>query len=151
MDNQELFFWIMMLSSVLIGALSAWLVKRADNTKRFWWFIGSIILMILAVGLKLFLLPLAICITILFFMKQEHDNPTLDVYQGFIAAIFGGLSWLLFGLYFLMPLGFLYWQFIALQEGSFWMFVVGFIPISWPIGAYALVFEMPEWVLDIFT
>lgn len=56
--------------------------------------------------------------------------------------------------YFLMMIGYLYWLWIAIQSGSFFMFVVGLIPplmvIAAPLGAWCLLFGIPDWVVNFF-
>jgi hypothetical protein len=62
---------------------------------------------------------------------------------------------LLFGGVKLLLLANMYWLWLALKLGSLSMFVVGLIPVSWivtgPVGVWALLFEVPKWVLDTFT
>lgn len=57
-------------------------------------------------------------------------------------------------LYLLFPLGWLYWIWIAIQTGSFFMFVVGLLPplqlIAAPLGLWSLLFGIPEWVASFF-
>ena len=61
---------------------------------------------------------------------------------------------LLLPLFLMLPLGELYWLWIAIQMGSFWMFVFGLagplILIAAPTGAYGLIFGMPAWVFSLF-
>ena len=58
------------------------------------------------------------------------------------------------GLYILSGIGSLYWLWIAIQIGSFSMFVVGIIPITiiitGPVGAWSILFGVPDWIYDIF-
>lgn len=61
---------------------------------------------------------------------------------------------LLAGFYLLFGLGNLYWLFLSVQLGSFWMFMLGVMPPSILVtgftGAYSLLFEVPNWVLSAF-
>ena len=54
----------------------------------------------------------------------------------------------------LIPLGELYWLWVSIQIGSFWMFVFGLagplVLIAAPVGAYGLFFGMPQWVFNLF-
>ena len=52
--------------------------------------------------------------------------------------------------YALFGIGTLYWLWMAIQIGNFWMFVMGVIPptilFAAPLGAWSLLFGMPEWL-----
>ena len=54
----------------------------------------------------------------------------------------------------LLSLGGLYWLWIAVQIGSFFMFVVGVFPLFYivtaPVGAYSFLFGVPNWVFAMF-
>jgi len=54
----------------------------------------------------------------------------------------------------LVPIGWAYWLYTAIQFGSFTMFFIGIlIPlllIVAPIGLWSLVFGVPEWLMSIF-
>mgnify|MGYP004187672591 CR=1 FL=1 len=60
----------------------------------------------------------------------------------------------LFCLMMMLPIGELYWLWTSIQIGSFWMFVFGLagplILIAAPVGAYGLLFGMPQWVFHFF-
>jgi len=53
-----------------------------------------------------------------------------------------------------LGLGNLYWLWLAIELGSFMMFVIGLLPlfamITGPVGAWSLVFGLPLWVVDVF-
>ena len=71
--------------------------------------------------------------------------------QDFIVFVFGSAFG--FGSLFVFVIGDIYWLWIAIQIGSFWMFLVGFTPlfvITGPIGAYSLLFGVPNWVFNLF-
>ncbi len=75
--------------------------------------------------------------------------------MGFVKSLFGGaFAIAMLPLYFVLPLGWLYWLWLAIQFGNFWMFVVGVIPptaiLTAPIGAWSLLFGVPQWVLNWF-
>ncbi|MGE0852574.1 MAG: hypothetical protein AB7O44_23600 [Hyphomicrobiaceae bacterium] len=56
--------------------------------------------------------------------------------------------------FLLMPLGALYWLWIAIQLGSFMMFVFGIlgpaVAVTAPFGLYMLFFGVPHWVVNLF-
>lgn len=64
-----------------------------------------------------------------------------------------GMVFLAFGA--LVGLGYLYWLWMAIQWGNFWMFVVGFLPpfmvLAGSLGAWSLLFGVPEWVVEMFA
>lgn len=79
----------------------------------------------------------------------------MQLIEAFIKIVLGavtGLFVILFGI--ALPVGGLYWMWIAIQIGSFWMFVLGIIPPAWPItstvGIYSLLFGAPHWVFTWF-
>jgi hypothetical protein len=55
----------------------------------------------------------------------------------------------------LMLLANMYWLWLSLKLGSLSMFVVGLIPLSWivtaPVSIWALVFDVPQWVMLTFA
>jgi hypothetical protein len=55
----------------------------------------------------------------------------------------------------LLCVGELYWFWISFQIGSFMMFAVGFlgpvILITAPVGAWSLIFGVPQWVINFFA
>jgi hypothetical protein len=70
-----------------------------------------------------------------------------------------GLNKLLTGLliaflYFSIFIGPIYWLWMAIQLGSFFMFFLGLFPLAWPltvtVGAWSFLFGMPEWVASWF-
>jgi len=70
-------------------------------------------------------------------------------------SVRSGKADLLFGAVKLMLLANMYWLWLSLKLGSLSMFVVGLIPVSWivtgPVAVWALVFDVPKWVLTTFT
>lgn len=69
-------------------------------------------------------------------------------------SLYGIGGFLAAGFYLMFALGNLYWLFLSVQLGSFWMFILGIMPPSILVtgftGAYALFFEVPNWVLGAF-
>ena len=53
-----------------------------------------------------------------------------------------------------LPLGGLYWIWMAIHLGSFFMFFLGlagpFALLTAPIGMYSLIFGMPDWIRSVF-
>ena len=69
----------------------------------------------------------------------------------FISTIF---SWLLVSLYFIFPIGWIYWLWIAIKFGGFAMFALALFPLTAPFaaifGGWSLLFGVPEWIVDMF-
>lgn len=65
-----------------------------------------------------------------------------------------GLGLIIMAVYGLLALGGLYWLWIAVEIGSFFMFVVGVFPLCYvvtaPVGAYSILFGVPNWVYAMF-
>ena len=59
-------------------------------------------------------------------------------------------------MYALLAVGGLYWFWMAIQIGSFLMFVIGFFPptgllVAVPVGAWSLLFGVPDWIFAWFA
>lgn len=72
--------------------------------------------------------------------------------KGIVEFMSGTLGIFLWGL---VAIGSLYWLWIAIQIGSFFMFVIGVFPITtiliaMPVGAWSLLFGVPDWVISVF-
>ena len=54
----------------------------------------------------------------------------------------------------LLPLGWMYWLWVAIKVGGFAMFILAFFPITTPIasilGAWCFIFGIPEWIQNVF-
>lgn len=54
----------------------------------------------------------------------------------------------------MLMLGFFHWMWMAIQMGSFFMFVIGIFPITaifaTPIGLWSLIFGVPNWIYAVF-
>lgn len=54
----------------------------------------------------------------------------------------------------LLLIGDIYWLWMSIHIGSFWMFFLGIFPLtalfSAPMGIWSLVFGVPEWVWSFF-
>jgi hypothetical protein len=72
--------------------------------------------------------------------------------KGVFDFVGGAFGLVLVGLF---SLGGLYWLWMAVQIGSFGMFVVGIFPLTAvltaPIGAWSLLFGLPDWIYNIFS
>ncbi len=57
-------------------------------------------------------------------------------------------------IYILPSLGWLYWLFYSIKIGSFGMFIFGVIPLTLPIsiivGAWGVLFGLPNWIYTLF-
>ena len=66
----------------------------------------------------------------------------------------GAMSMAFMGLFILIGLGDLYWLWMSIQLGSFMMFIAGLFPlffiVTGPVGAWSLLFGVPDWVVNIF-
>ena len=66
----------------------------------------------------------------------------------------GVLGIMMIPIMILLSLGNIYWLWMAIQIGSFSMFVVGMFPlfiiVTAPVGGWSLVFGMPHWVYSFF-
>lgn len=73
-------------------------------------------------------------------MKDFFDMISSSILAGILIfiALFGGL----------------YWLWMAITLGSFWMFVIGLFPLFYivtaPVGAWSLVFGIPDWIFNFF-
>lgn len=60
----------------------------------------------------------------------------------------------LYSAFSLLPLGWLYWVYLAVKFGGFIMFVGAFFPLLTPfsavIGAWAMIFGVPDWMISFF-
>ena len=63
-----------------------------------------------------------------------------------------GIAMVIFML--LVAVGDLYWLWMAINLGSFMMFAAGAVPpfffITGPVGAWSLLFGVPDWVFNVF-
>jgi hypothetical protein len=79
----------------------------------------------------------------------------MDTIKGFFEGLFGAAAGLVMMAFFLsFSVGTLYWLWMAIQLGSFLMFAVILFPpafiVTGPVGAYALIFGPPQWVINMF-
>ncbi|PHS47640.1 hypothetical protein SAMN04487869_11879 [Marinobacter sp. DSM 26671] len=74
--------------------------------------------------------------------------------NSFKELISGTMGFVFMILGILIAIGSIYWLWVAIQIGSFGMFLVGIFPlffvITGPVGAWGLLFGMPGWVFSIF-
>jgi ABC-type multidrug transport system permease subunit len=75
--------------------------------------------------------------------------------KDFFINLFGGAGVIImYGFFLLIPIGDLYWLWMSIHIGSFLMFVMGLFPLTAlivaPVGAYSLIFGVPEWVFNFF-
>ena len=79
----------------------------------------------------------------------------MNKFSEFFEGIFGAAGVVIMIIFFFSySIGGLYWLWIAIQLGSFWMFVLGIagptVVFTGPIGAYALIFGTPIWIFNTF-
>lgn len=79
----------------------------------------------------------------------------MEKIKDFFNSMFGAAGGIImFAVMLSFPIGFLYWMWMAIQIGSFWMFVLGVVPpiffVSAVIGAYSLIFGIPAWIFSTF-
>lgn len=70
-------------------------------------------------------------------------------------GIFGAAAGVIIILFYLSyGIGSVYWLWVSIQVGSFWMFLLGIagptIVVTGPIGAYSLIFGTPNWIFNTF-
>jgi len=75
--------------------------------------------------------------------------------RAFFEGIFGASAGIVgFLLIISYSIGSIYWLWLSIQLGSFWMFFIGIagptIIFSGPVGAYSLIFGPPDWLINTF-
>lgn len=150
--------FVSLLTLVVFAAsvlLTAFLVKRANPDRRALWFFGCSIGLLLLNGIFKGPVAMLAVVATLALLKKENNNPLSDVGNGFISVLSAGAGLLLMAGWGLITLGGIYWLWLAIQLKSFGMFFLGLFPITWivtaPVGAYAWVFQTPQWVIDTFS
>lgn len=146
-----MFFLLTFLVTVLV---TVFLVKRSSGNARFYWFVGCVLASTYLIGYLFSPVSGLVSLLILFFMKNEEDNALVDIRNGIFHLMSLSAGGLFFVLYGLLGIGGLYWLWMAIQLGSFGMFAIGIFPLAFlvtvPVGAYSLVFGMPDWVISFF-
>ena len=152
-EPQFMIVFILLMFITTVG-ITVFLVKRSNGNARLYWFIACVIASFYLIGYLIAPVSAVISLLVLFLMKNEEDNSLVDIKDGtfhLISLSAGGLFFVIYGLF---AVGGVYWLWMAIQLGSFWMFVVGLFPLSFlvsvPVGAYSLVFGMPDWVISFF-
>jgi len=79
----------------------------------------------------------------------------MESIKNFFEGIFGAAAGIvIFALYGCYGIGTIYWLWIAIQIGSFWMFVLGFVPptafFTGFVGGYSMIFGTPDWIFNMF-
>jgi hypothetical protein len=154
MDKQQAFmiFTLTFFAITILATVS--LVKRASPDKRPLWFVACGIGTILLLGIYSGPVSIIASLIVLSLFKKEDDNPLKDALMIFPAIAASGIGFIFFALYGVLAVGGLYWFWLAIQLKSFAMFVMGMFPLTWivtaPVGAYSLIFNTPEWVINTF-
>lgn len=154
MDKNQIAMIMILGVFALTVLLTVWLTKTAKSEKRFFWFVGCSVVVTFLIGIIQAPISIIVSLILLALVKSENDKPLNDVGAGFLSVLGSGVQLTFFGLYMLLGIGGLYWLWLAIQLKSFLMFVVGIFPLSFfitaPVGAYALIFETPTWVINWF-
>ena len=154
MDKNQIAMMMILGVFALTVLFTVWLTKRAKPEKRFFWFVGCSVVATFLIGIIQAPISIIVSLILLALVKSENDKPLNDVGAGFLVVLGSGVQLAFFGFYMLFGIGGLYWLWLAIQLKSFLMFVVGIFPLSFfitaPVGAYALVFETPTWVVNWF-
>ncbi|MDW6003968.1 hypothetical protein [Vibrio mangrovi] len=154
MDRNQIAMIIILGTFSLTVLFTVWLTKRAYPDKRFFWFIGCSVITAFLLGVIQAPISIIASLCILAFIKKENDNPLSDVGSGFLIVIGSGIQLGFFAIYLLLGIGGIYWLWVAIQLKSFMMFLIGIFPlfliVTAPVGAYSLVFDTPEWILNWF-
>ena len=79
----------------------------------------------------------------------------MDFIKNFFEGVFGAAAGFVMITFFISySIGTIYWLWMAIQIGSFFMFVLGFVPttalLTGFVGGYAMIFGTPDWVLSTF-
>jgi len=78
-------------------------------------------------------------------------NSLINMIKGAMSSLGVGAA---IALWVAMAIGPIYWLWLAIQIGSFWMFVLGLFPVTaipaGVVGFYALIFDTPRWVYNVF-
>ncbi|QFU22384.1 hypothetical protein FM038_009605 [Shewanella eurypsychrophilus] len=154
MNNNEIYILIIIVTFALAVIGSTWLVKRAKSEKRIHWFIGSSIVTVFLLGIINGPIAIVSTVALLAFIKKEDDRPLSDVGEGLLSIFSSGLGIVFYSFYMFFGVGVIYWLWLAIQLESFGMFIVGVIPFAFiltgPIGAYSLIFDTPQWIINVF-
>lgn len=76
--------------------------------------------------------------------------------RSFFETAFGGMATVIMIIFWiLIAVGGLYWFWMSIQLGSFLMFLIGAFPptailVATPLGAWSLLFGVPEWIFNVF-
>lgn len=64
------------------------------------------------------------------------------------------IGYALMSLYFILPLGWVYWLWVAVKIGGFAMFALALFPFTSPVaavlGGWSFLFGIPDWVQSVF-
>lgn len=146
-----MFFLLTFIATVLV---TVFLVKRSKGNARFYWFIGCVIASTYLIGYMFSPVSGLVSLLILFAIRNETDNALIDIRDGILHLISLSAGGLFLVMYGLLGIGGLYWLWMAIQLGSFGMFAIGIFPLAFlvtvPVGAYSLIFGMPDWVIALF-
>ena len=79
----------------------------------------------------------------------------MNKFSEFFEGIFGAAGVVVMIVFMISySIGGIYWLWMSIQLGSFWMFLLGIagptVIVTGPIGAYSLIFGTPNWIFNMF-
>jgi len=79
----------------------------------------------------------------------------METIKNFFTGIFGAAAGVvMIGFFICYGVGTIYWIWMSIQIGSFWMFLLGVagptILFTGLVGGYSMIFGTPNWVLSTF-
>jgi hypothetical protein len=155
MDKNDIHLLVMLTLFAITVITFVWLIKRASQENRIYWFVGCSAITIFLLGIYGGPLAMILTISILALIKNEENNPLKDILAGTGGILSLGFVLTIHALYLLIAVGGLYWIWLSIKLESFSMFAVGLFPLSWlvtgPGGVYSLMIETPNWVITTFS
>lgn len=153
--NQHLPELLIILFFLLSVGLQVWIVYKARESRKLIWFLISFVISVFIIGIiKAPLSSLVTFIILCFFKNEEGVSVAKQVVNQLVHLVFNTFSAAFYIIILVLPVGSLYWLWMAIQLKSFTMFLVGIIPLSWlitvPVGIYSLMFDIPDWVYEFF-
>lgn len=136
-------------------AAQVFIVYKASEKRRVVAFFLSIIVSVIIIGLIKAPFSSFVALMVLFLVKDsENHSLGKDVICRIFGFFFGSLGVVFYISAVLLPVGGIYWLWMAIQLKSFLMFLLGVVPFLWivtsPIGFYSLVTDIPDWIYDFF-
>lgn len=154
MTESQLILMFFLFTFIATVGVTVFLVKRSSGNSRFYWFVVSVIVSIYLIGYIFAPIAAVASLFILHLLKKDNNSPLADIGGGFVGLLSYVTGVGFFAMYALIAVGGLYWLWMAIQLGSFWMFALGIVPFAFivtvPVGSYSLLFGIPDWVYSTF-